>query len=115
MTKSRDLTNPAWQDRLQTRESLAPRLYVKSSATKEGEVENLYPSDFGVQSALLDTATAGTMAYNWRAAEKWRQHPLLTGNQNPRVMLPGLGFGLAAFAVYVVFDKLTGSSKAGHH
>ncbi|KFM24387.1 hypothetical protein F751_3105 [Auxenochlorella protothecoides] len=53
------------------------------------------------------------MAYNWRAAEKWRQHPLLTGNQ--RVMMPGLGIGIAAFAVYVAFDKLTGSSKAGHH
>lgn len=55
------------------------------------------------------------MAYNWRAAEKWRQHPMLTGNSRPSVMLPGLGLGLAAFAVYVAFDKLTSSGKSAHH
>lgn len=53
------------------------------------------------------------MAFDWKKAEQWRQHPLLTNNQ--RVMLPGFGIGLAAFAVYVAFDKLTGGKKAGHH
>lgn len=53
------------------------------------------------------------MAFNWRAAEKWRNHPLLTGNE--RVALPGLGIGLVAFALYVAYDKMSsGPKKHGH-
>lgn len=52
------------------------------------------------------------MAYNWKKAEAWRKHPLLTGGT--RVMFPGLGIGFGAFVVYVAYDKLTGSSSHGH-
>ena len=29
--------------------------------------------------------------------------------------VPGLGWGAAAFAVYVAYDKLTGSKEEQHH
>lgn len=56
------------------------------------------------------------MGYNWRKAEAWRAHPLL--NNTWRHSMPGLGLGLAAFAVYVAYDKLVaqpGEGKHGHH
>lgn len=55
------------------------------------------------------------MGYNWRAAEAWRAHPLLTNTW--RHSMPGLGIALAAFGVYVAYDKLVASKdKAeGHH
>ncbi len=54
------------------------------------------------------------MAFNWRAYEAWRAHPML--NNNLRHGLPGLGIGSAAFAVYVLYDKTIGAgSKASHH
>ncbi len=54
--------------------------------------------------------------YNWKRAEAWRAHPLL--NNTMRHSMPGLGLGLAAFAVYVAYDQLVvkGQSGAkGHH
>lgn len=56
------------------------------------------------------------MGYNWRKAEAWRSHPLLTNTW--RHSMPGLGLGLAAFAVYVAYDKLVAQpsdAKHGHH
>ena len=56
------------------------------------------------------------MGYNWKAADAWRAHPLL--NNNLRYALPGFGYGLAAFAVYVAYDQLLGASskpKEAHH
>lgn len=34
---------------------------------------------------------------------------------NTRHSLPGLGIGLTAFAVYVVYDQAIGGSKKAHH
>ncbi len=53
------------------------------------------------------------MGYNWKKAEAWRQHPML--NNTMRHSMPGLGLGLAAFAVYVLYDQTVGGSKKGHH
>jgi len=56
------------------------------------------------------------MAYNFKAAEAWRQHPLLTNTW--RHSAPGLGLGLAAFAVYVAYDQLVNKQaapKKEHH
>ena len=56
------------------------------------------------------------MAYNWKGADVWRAHPLLSGNM--KFALPGFGYGLAAFAVYVAYDQFLGASskpKAEHH
>ncbi len=54
-----------------------------------------------------------SMAFNWRAYEAWRAHPML--NNNLRHALPGLGIGSAAFAVYVLYDKTIGSGSKGDH
>jgi hypothetical protein len=55
--------------------------------------------------------------YNWRAAEAWRAHPLITNTW--RHSMPGLGLGLAAFGLYVAYGKLVAvPAKAegeGHH
>lgn len=56
------------------------------------------------------------MAYNWKRADQWRQHPLLTNTW--RHSMPGLGIGILAFAAYVTYDKTIGpGSKASevHH
>lgn len=55
------------------------------------------------------------MAFNWQKAESWRAHPLI--NNTWRHSMPGLGLGLAAFAVYVAYDQFTKSSAAPkeHH
>ena len=37
--------------------------------------------------------------FDWRKANEWRSHPLLT-NHKLSHMLPGLGLGVAAFAGY---------------
>ena len=39
---------------------------------------------------------------------------MLRLNNNLKHGLPGLGYGFAAFAVYVVYDKLT-STEEKHH
>ena len=52
------------------------------------------------------------MGYNWRKAEAWRQHPLLTNTM--RYSMPGLGIGFGAFALYVLYDKTVGGKKAHH-
>ena len=59
--------------------------------------------------------SCSSMAFNWRAFEAWRSHPMLTNNF--RHGLPGLGIGSAAFAVYVLYDKTIGSGSKGetHH
>lgn len=53
--------------------------------------------------------------FNWRRTEAWRAHPLL--NNTMRHSMPGLGLGLAAFAVYVAYDQLLKdrSGAKGHH
>jgi hypothetical protein len=56
------------------------------------------------------------MGFNFRKADAWRQHPLLTNTW--RHSLPGFGLGLAAFAVYAAYDQMNkqqGGEKAGHH
>ena len=54
------------------------------------------------------------MAYNWKRADAWRSHPMLTNNM--RYSLPGFGIGLAAFAVYAAYDQFLGAgSKAKSH
>ncbi len=55
------------------------------------------------------------MGFDYRKADAWRAHPLLT--KTMRHSVPGLGVGLAAFAVYVAYDHLTKQSggKADHH
>lgn len=53
------------------------------------------------------------MAFNWRKYDAWRQHPMLTNNM--RHSIPGLGIGLAAFAVYVLYDNTLGRGKKVHH
>ena len=53
------------------------------------------------------------MPYNWRKYEAWRNHPLLTNNM--RYSVPGLTWGVGAFALYVVYDQLTKSSKGQQH
>ena len=50
------------------------------------------------------------MAFDWRKAERWRGHPLLT--KNMRHAFPGVGIGLAAFAVYVLYDQTAGAKKS---
>lgn len=51
--------------------------------------------------------------FNWKKADAWRQHPLMTGNM--KHAMPGFLLGAAAFTVYVVYDQVTGGSKKGHH
>ncbi|EFN55914.1 hypothetical protein CHLNCDRAFT_22735 [Chlorella variabilis] len=55
------------------------------------------------------------MGYNFRKADAWRQHPLLTNTW--RHSMPGLGLGLVAFAAYVAYDQMTKqqSGKTEHH
>jgi hypothetical protein len=55
------------------------------------------------------------MAYNWRRTDAWRAHPLLSNTM--RHSMPGLGLGLAAFAVYVAYDQLlkNPSGAKEHH
>lgn len=54
------------------------------------------------------------MGYNWKKAEAWRAHPLLSNTW--RHSMPGFGLGLAAFAAYVAYDQATkGSKKEEHH
>ena len=50
--------------------------------------------------------------FNWSKYEAWRRHPML--NNNLRFAVPGIGYGAAAFAVYVVYDKVFGA-KEEHH
>lgn len=52
------------------------------------------------------------MPFQWQKYQEWRRHPLLSNNT--RHMFPGLGYGLAAFAVYVAYDKAFGT-KDSHH
>lgn len=49
------------------------------------------------------------MGYNWRATERWRQHPLLTNNM--RHAMPGFLLGAAAFGLYVLYDQALSASK----
>lgn len=54
--------------------------------------------------------------YNWKRTEVWRAHPLI--NNTMRHSMPGLGLGLAAFAVYVAYDQFTKQQSGGvkeHH
>lgn len=50
-----------------------------------------------------------------RASQAWRQHPLLTQNENIKHMFPGLGTAAAIFSVYVFgeafYNTMTASSK----
>ena len=58
----------------------------------------------------------GSMPFNWRKYEAWRGHPMLTNNM--RHSVPGLTWGLGAFAIYVAYDQLrpnSSSSDSGHH
>lgn len=50
--------------------------------------------------------------FNWRKFEAWRQHPMLTNNM--RHSMPGLGLGLGAFALYVIYDQTVGKKSGGH-
>lgn len=45
-------------------------------------------------------------------ADAWRKHPLLTGTW--RHAAPGFFIGLAAFGVFVAFDKATAKKAAKH-
>lgn len=51
----------------------------------------------------------------WRKTEEWRRHPML--NNNLRHILPGFAIGVAAFAVYVAYDKFAASKteEKAHH
>lgn len=53
--------------------------------------------------------------FNLRSVDAWRSHPLI--NNTWRHSMPGLGLGLAAFAVYVAYDKLGGApaKEDAHH
>lgn len=45
------------------------------------------------------------MGYNWKKADAWRKHPLLT----PRLAdkFPGFGIGLGLFLGYLAYEKMT--------
>lgn len=45
------------------------------------------------------------MGFNFKRADAWRAHPLLTNTW--RHSMPGFGLGLAAFAVYAAYDQLS--------
>lgn len=53
------------------------------------------------------------MSFNWRKANEWRNHPLLTNNW--RHAFPGFMIGAGAFAVYVAVHKMTDTPKKAHH
>ena len=53
----------------------------------------------------------GNPGIQWEKLEAWRHHPLLKIDK--RNLMPGITFGLAAFAIFVVYDKT--KPKAEHH
>ena len=57
------------------------------------------------------------MPFNWQKYEAWRGHPMLTNNM--RHSVPGLTWGIGAFAIYVAFDQLrsktTSNDAEKHH
>ncbi len=59
-------------------------------------------------------AGGSPVGFQWEKYEAWRAHPLLKFNW--RNTLPGVHYGLAAFAAYVLYDKMIADhSKDGHH
>lgn len=50
-------------------------------------------------------SSGGSMGFNWKRADAWRSHPLLTNTW--RHSMPGFGLGLAAFAFYAAYDQLS--------
>ena len=56
----------------------------------------------------------GRMPFNWEKYEEWRNHPMLKRSNNLKIRhtLPGITWGVGAFALYVAYDQLTGSSSS---
>ena len=52
--------------------------------------------------------------FNWEKYEAWRGHPMLKQSNNMRHSLPGLTWGVGAFALYVVYDQLTSRMSSTH-
>jgi len=52
------------------------------------------------------------MSYQWEKAEAWRNHPLLRTTW--RSTFPGLGTGVAVFALYVLWDKTMSTGVKKH-
>ncbi len=53
------------------------------------------------------------MGYNWGRFYSWDKHPML--NNNLRFAVPGLKWGVGAFALYVAYDQIAHSGKKAHH
>ena len=55
------------------------------------------------------------MGFNYKKAEAWRAHPLLSNTM--RHSMPGFALGLAAFGAYVAYDQLVagGAAKKDQH
>ena len=56
------------------------------------------------------------MPYNWRKADAWRAHPLISNNVSKA--LPGLGIATGAFVLYVAYTEITGTGprhQRQHH
>ncbi|EFJ50016.1 NADH:ubiquinone oxidoreductase 6.5 kDa subunit [Volvox carteri f. nagariensis] len=52
-----------------------------------------------------------TVGFQWERYEAWRHHPLLRWNKKD--FFPGLGLGVAAYLLYVAYDK--SQPKEEHH
>lgn len=54
-----------------------------------------------------------TTGFQWEKYEAWRKHPLL----QPKLKhyFPGVGIGVAAFILYVAYDKMTVSKETDSH